>query len=69
MDSVKKPGIAPVGGLEVSLPGGRDLESRGSFKTTLCRFYSTPNGCMRGEMCTFAHGVAQLRETERERVY
>ena len=43
--------------------------SRGSFRTTLCRFYSTPNGCMRGEMCTFAHGVAQLRVTETERVY
>jgi hypothetical protein len=41
--------------------------SRGSFNTTLCRFYSTPNGCMRGEMCTFAHGVAELRETETER--
>jgi hypothetical protein len=43
--------------------------SHGSFRTTLCRFYSTPNGCMRGEMCTFAHGVAQLRVTETERVY
>jgi hypothetical protein len=43
--------------------------SRGPFKTTLCRFYSTPNGCLRGEMCTFAHGVAELRETETERVY
>jgi hypothetical protein len=43
--------------------------SRGSFKTTLCRFYANPNGCMRGEMCTFAHGVAELRETETERVY
>ena len=43
--------------------------SRGSFRTTLCRFYSTPRGCMRGEMCTFAHGVAQLRETETDRVF
>jgi hypothetical protein len=39
--------------------------SRGPFKTKLCRFFSTPNGCQRGDACSFAHGDAQLRPYRR----
>ena len=43
--------------------GDRPIEAHGGTwrprhmgrSRPLCRFYSTPNGCMRGEMCTFAH--------------
>ena len=38
---------------------------RGPFKTKLCRFFSTPNGCQRGDACSFAHGDAQLRPYRR----
>ena len=39
--------------------------SRGLFKTKLCRFFSTPNGCQRGDACSFAHGDAQVRPYRR----
>ena len=39
--------------------------SREPIKTKLCRYYSTPNWCQKGDACTFAHGDAQLRPGSR----
>ena len=35
-----------------------ETDSREPIKTKLCRYYSTPNGCQKGDACTFAHGDA-----------
>lgn len=31
------------------------------YKTSLCKHYNTPKGCVYGEKCQFAHGESELR--------
>ena len=36
-------------------------QNRGKYKTTLCKHFSTPQGCSYGFKCQFAHGTNELR--------
>jgi|AntRauMFilla1563_2_1112583.scaffolds.fasta_scaffold49246_2 hypothetical protein len=44
--------------MEVALQKGVFLHS---FRTRLCKYYSSNSPCAHGERCQFAHGVAELR--------
>lgn len=37
------------------------------YKTTLCRFFLSGGRCTRGELCSYAHGVEELRGTMNEK--
>eukprot|EP00976_Prorocentrum_cordatum_P057571 1160543-Prorocentrum_minimum.AAC.1 len=53
--SVKK---GPQDKVELAIQKGLLLPS---FRTRLCKYYSSKAPCAHGERCQFAHGVAELR--------
>ena len=36
-------------------------ENPQKYKTILCKHFSSPGGCILGNQCKFAHGLAELR--------
>ncbi|KAH9600819.1 zinc finger protein [Trypanosoma melophagium] len=39
----------------------RDIVKSSKYKTSICSFYITPEGCPFGDHCAFAHGADELR--------
>lgn len=34
------------------------------MKKEVCKYFESPNGCVRGAKCFYAHGVQELRKTK-----
>lgn len=38
------------------------LEGKGTYKMALCMYFESGKGCGKGDTCTYAHGVEELRQ-------